>query len=273
MRNDFPFSGKQIFWKTPKSIKTREKIPFYIAGFFDEHKSIEIAWNREFRTWLGKINGEEVIVTSTGIGGSSTSIAVDELAQLGVHTFIRVGTTGAIQKDIDVGDVIITTASVRLDGASIHYCPIEYPAVANYYVLHALVESAKALDTRYHVGITASSDTFYPGQERYDSFSGYRYIIKRLQGSLKEWQQLNVLNYEMESSTLFTIASTLNLRAGCITEVIINRVNQQKINSKITKLAKEKSIKIAIGAMKRLIDNDKTLPNKRVKDGNKRSGR
>ncbi|MDO8140400.1 MAG: uridine phosphorylase, partial [Candidatus Brocadiales bacterium] len=124
----------------------------------------KLAWKREFCTYLAEIKGKKILITSTGIGGPSTSIAIDELAQLGIHTFIRVGTTGAIQDHINIGDVIITSGSVRLDGASTHYAPIEYPAVAHYEALNALVEGTKKVKVGYHVGITASSDTFYPGE-------------------------------------------------------------------------------------------------------------
>lgn len=220
-----------------------------IAKTFDEN-AIGLACKREFRTWLGKIKGKPVLVTSTGIGGPSTSIAVEELAQLGVHTFIRVGTTGAIQKEIRLGDVIITTGSVRLDGASAHYAPIEYPAVANYEVLEALIRAAKTTGINYHLGITCSSDTFYPGQERYDSSS--RYVIRKLQGSLKEWQRLKVLNYEMESSTLFVVCSTLGLRAGCVSGVVVNRTEEEKVEEDIVALAEENATRIAIEAMRYL---------------------
>jgi uridine phosphorylase len=127
-------------------------------------KSRELAYKREFRTWLGYMNNIPVLVTSTGIGGPSTSIAIDELAQLGVRTFLRVGTTGAIQPHINVGDVIITIGAVRLDGASTHYAPIEYPAVAHHDVVQALIQAAQDLNIPYHVGITCSSDTFYPAK-------------------------------------------------------------------------------------------------------------
>lgn len=153
-----------------------------IARLLDGPK--ELAYHREYRSFLGRLGKEPIIVTSTGIGGPSTSIAIEELATLGIKTFIRVGTTGAIQKKIKVGDVIITTGSVRLDGASTHYAPIEYPAVANHEVVQALVQASRGLKVPYRVGITASADTFYPGQERYDSFTGY--VIKRFQGSTEE---------------------------------------------------------------------------------------
>lgn len=222
-----------------------------IAHAFDK-EAYELAFHREFRTFLGRINNQSVIITSTGIGGPSTSIAVEELAQLGIRTFIRVGTTGAIQEHIKLADVIITTGAVRLDGASSHYAPLAYPAVADYQVLHALVEAAKChRHISYHVGITASADTFYPGQERYDTYSGY--VIRELQGSLKEWQRLNVLNYEMEAATLFTMASALGLRAGCVAGVIVNRTKEEHVTSMIVKEATENAIKVATKAMEMLI--------------------
>ena len=129
-----------------------------IAEHMDD--PVFLASKREYTSWLGHIEGRPVVVCSTGIGGPSTSIAVEELAQLGVRTFLRVGTTGAIQPDIAVGDVIVTQASVRLDGASTHFAPIEYPAASNFECTSALVNAAEQLGLVHHVGITASSDTF-----------------------------------------------------------------------------------------------------------------
>ena len=210
----------------------------------------KLAWKREFCTYLAEIKGKRILVTSTGIGGPSTSIAIDELAQLGIGTFIRVGTTGAIQDYIDMGDVIITSGSVRLDGASTHYAPIEYPAVAHYEALNALVEGAKKAKVQYHVGITASSDTFYPGEERKDSFA--KYILRRFQGATKEWQKLHVLNYEMESSTVLTLTASAGLKGGCITGVV-NRVGIGKITKEALKAGEENVIKAAIAAVEYLL--------------------
>lgn len=181
-------------------------------------KAAELAWKREFRTWLARVKGATVVVTSTGIGGPSTAIAVDELAQVGVRTFLRVGTCGGIQRTLRVGDVVITTGAVRLDGASTHYAPIEYPAVAHPDVVSALIRGARGLGLRYQVGITVSSDTFYPGQERRDSFSGY--VPRRFQGATREWARLHALNYEMEAATLLTVCAALGLRAGCVCGVV-----------------------------------------------------
>ncbi|MFQ5455487.1 MAG: uridine phosphorylase [Nitrospirota bacterium] len=209
-----------------------------------------LAWKREYYTSLVEVNKRRILVTSTGIGGPSTSIAIDELAQLGVTTFIRVGTTGAIQDYISIGDVIITTGSVRLDGASTHYAPIEYPAVAHYEVVSALIAGAKRRNIGYHVGVTASSDTFYPGEERTDSYT--RYILKKFQGSTKEWQELHVLNYEMESSTVLTLTASMGLKGGCITGVV-NRGGVGKISKSSLKSGEENVINVAVDAIEYLI--------------------
>jgi uridine phosphorylase len=214
-----------------------------------------LAYNREFCTYLVTVKGEPVLVTSTGIGGPSTAIAVDELAQLGVQTFIRVGTTGAIQDGIAIGDIVITSGSVRLDGASTQYAPIEYPAVAHHEVLAALIEAAKslipALRCRAHVGITCSTDTFYQAQERTDSFA--RYIPRRFQGMTEEWRRLRVLNYEMESATLLTMCNALGLRGGCVTGVIGSRTTEEPITPEALKLGQDHAIAVASKAVELLI--------------------
>jgi uridine phosphorylase len=199
-----------------------------IAERFDD--PTPLASNREYTSYLGwtdggVTNGTPIVVCSTGIGGPSTSIAVEELAQLGVRTFLRVGTTGAIQPDIAVGDVIVTTGSVRMDGASLHFAPLEYPAVAHFDCVSALVAAARDAGHTTHVGITVASDTFYPGQERYDTVSGY--VRRSLQGSRDEWAQLHVLNYEMESATLFTQCAANGWRAGMVAGVLVNRTQQE----------------------------------------------
>lgn len=210
----------------------------------------KLAEKREFTTYLctGPV-GKKVLVTSTGIGGPSASIAIDELARLGVTTFIRVGTTGALQSRVRIGDVVITTGSVRLDGASTHYAPIEYPAVADHDVTAALVRGAKSAGVRCHVGVTASSDTFYHGEERGDSFR--KYTIRALSGSAKEWQALHVLNFEMESSTVLTLTASMGLRGGCISGVV-NRAGTGSITARGLKLGEKNVIAAAAAALKHL---------------------
>ncbi|MGA1875020.1 MAG: uridine phosphorylase [bacterium] len=225
-----------------------EKIAQYVDA-----KARLMAEHREFTSWLGYLDKAPVLTVSTGIGGPSTAIVVEELAKLGVDTFIRLGTSGAIQDYVHVRDIIITTASVRLDGTSRHYAPLAYPAVANYEVLHALVTAAGKLALPHHLGITASSDSFYPGQERYDTFS--HYVIKRLQGTLKEWQKLGVLNYEMESAALFTVCNALGLRAGCITCAVINRGVEEegRIQPDSILRGEEHLMKVGVEALRHLM--------------------
>ncbi len=222
-----------------------------IAGHLDG--PIPLAAHREFTSYLGWIDGTPLIVCSTGIGGPSTSIAVEELAQLGVRTFLRVGTTGAIQPHINVGDVIVTTGAVRLDGASLHFAPLEYPAVAHHDCTTALVTAAREAGFEPHVGITASSDTFYPGQERYDTASGY--VLRRLQGSTDEWRALHVLNYEMESATLFTMCAANGWRAGCVAGVLVNRTKQEIPDETVTAGVEPAAISVVIAAAALLLNN------------------
>jgi uridine phosphorylase len=211
----------------------------------------EIACKREYRSWLARLEGEPVLVTSTGIGGPSASIAIDELAQLGVGTFLRVGTTGAIQPHVAVGDVVITTGAVRLDGASTHYAPIEFPAVAHHEVVTALVAAALAGRIAHHAGITCTCDTFYPGQERYDSFT--RYVPRRFQGSTEEWRRLHVLNYEMEAATLLTLTASMGLRGGSVAGVVVNRTRDETITAAALDLGERNAVAVAVDAIARLL--------------------
>ncbi|SHI25076.1 uridine phosphorylase [Ferrimonas marina] len=210
-----------------------------------------LAATREFTSYLGHLDGHAVVVCSTGIGGPSTSIAVEELAQLGIRTFLRIGTTGAIQPHIPVGSLIVTQGSVRLDGASFHFAPAEYPAVGDFYCNRALVEAAEAAGHSPFLGITASSDTFYPGQERYDTFTGR--VSRRFQGSLEEWQALGVLNYEMESATLLTMCAALGLKAGCVAGVIVNRTEQEIPSPDKMAKTEQDAIAVVVDAARRLL--------------------
>lgn len=220
-----------------------------IAALMDKPEML--ASHREFTTWHAELDGKPVIVCSTGIGGPSTSIAVEELAQLGIRTFLRIGTTGAIQPHINVGDVLVTTASVRLDGASLHFAPMEYPAVADFTCTTALVAAAQATGVTTHIGVTASSDTFYPGQERYDTFSGR--VERRFKGSIEEWQQMGVMNYEMESATLLTMCSSQGLRAGMVAGVIVNRTEQEIPDAETMKQTESHAMVIVVEAARRLL--------------------
>ncbi len=210
-----------------------------------------LASHREFTSWLAWIDDTPIVVCSTGIGGPSTSIAVEELAQLGVRTFLRVGTTGGIQPHVEPGDVIVTTGAVRLDGASTHFAPMEFPAVADFECTTALVDAARASGASLHIGITASSDTFYPGQERYDTYSGR--VVARFRGSMAEWQSMGVLNFEMESATLFTMCSSQGLRAGCVAGVLVNRTKQETPDEETARRIESTGVTVVVDAARRLV--------------------
>lgn len=178
------------------------------------------ASHREYVTHTGRYKGVELSCTSTGIGGPSISVALEELFRVGAHTFIRVGTTGAIQPDIEVGDLIISSGAVRLDGASKTYVDESYPAFADLEVTTALIEAAEALGVKYHVGVTASADSFYTGQGR-PGYNGYQ--PSRSAESLVDLKRAGILNFEMEAATLFVVARLYGGRAGAITAVIAQR--------------------------------------------------
>ena len=190
-----------------------------ITALWDEHE--EIAAHREYRTATGSYDGTDISVTSTGIGSPSAAIAVEELARVGVETFIRVGSCGAIQPGMDVGDLVITTGAVRQEGTSDEYVRQDYPAAADGEVVSALVAAAERLGHDYHTGVTMSADSFYAGQGR-PGFEGFEAA-----GSdelVRELQAVNVKNIEMEASAILTVASVYGLRAGAVCSVYANRV-------------------------------------------------
>jgi len=198
-----------------------ERVP-KISSLWDEAK--EIAYHREYRTHTGTYKGVPVSVVSTGIGAPSTAIAIEELAAIGADTFIRVGSTGAIQPGMEIGDLIIAKAAVRLEGTSKQYVMVEYPASADYEVTLALIEAAESLGLRYHVGITASTDSFYIGQARPGLKGYFPSFAKHL---IDDLRQANVTNFEMEAATLYTLANIYGLRAGCVCAVFANRVTNE----------------------------------------------
>ena len=195
-----------------------ERVP-KIARLWD--KSKKVAHHREYQTYTGEVSGIPISATSTGIGCPSLAIGVEELAAIGADTFIRVGSSGSIQQNVKVGDIVISSAAVRLEGTSKQYVRVEYPAAANYEVLLALIEAAEKLGYRYHVGITASTDSFYLGQGR-AGLKGYTQSFAK--EIVPDLQAARVLNFEMETASLFTIASVYGFRAGSVCAVYANRV-------------------------------------------------
>ncbi len=197
-----------------------------IAGEWDERRLV--AFHREFKTYTGIYKGVPLSVTSTGIGAPSAVIAVEELLRLGADTFIRVGTMGSIHSRIKVGDLVIGVAAARYEGASRDYAPLEYPAHAHPLVVGSLIAAAEKLGVRYHVGVVASTDTFYLGQSR----PGWRGFMHSLAAKrLPILRSLGVLGFEMEASAIFTVSSLYGARAGCVCATIANRVTNEFVPS------------------------------------------
>ena len=180
----------------------------------------EVASHREYRTATGRYQETPISVTSTGIGGPSIGIAVEELARVGAETLIRVGSCGTVQPDIAVGDLVITSGAMRGDGTSEEYIDESYPASADYEVIAALVAAAERLGYAYHVGVTLSTDSFYAGQGR-PGFAGYE--APGSDDLLETLRSANVANIEMEAATLLTLANLYGLRAGAVCAVYANR--------------------------------------------------
>ncbi len=184
----------------------------------------EKAVHRQYVTHTGFYKGVPITACSTGIGGPGTAIAIEELANVGVHDFIRVGSCATLKREIDIGDLIITTAAVRLEGTSKQYVRPEYPASASYEIVLALIEAAEALGLNYHLGISASTDSFYLGQSR-PGFGGYTFTESR--SLIEDLQAANVANFEMEAATLLTLANIYGFRAGAVCAVYANRVTNE----------------------------------------------
>lgn len=181
-----------------------------------------VADNREYKVGTGTFNGYPVSVCSTGIGAASTEIAVVELIELGAKVLIRIGGTGVIHKDLKVGDMVITTASMRQGGSSYHYAPLEYPAVASFEVVESLMEACKNRETIYTKGIGASIGSFFAGQGR--PANGKNFNDTDI---IKNYQRLNVINMEMEAETIITLSNVFGVMSGAICAIHANRVTDE----------------------------------------------
>lgn len=187
-----------------------------IAKYFDNPRLI--ADNREYVTYTGTLDGQAVSVTSTGIGGPSAAIAMEELVMSGADTFIRVGTCGGMDMGVKSGDLVIANGAIRAEGTSREYAPIEFPAVPDFQVTNALAEAAKALEKPYHVGVVQCKDSFY-GQHSPET----KPVSHELLDKWKAWVDLGCKASEMESAALFIVASSLKVRAGSVFLVIANQ--------------------------------------------------
>jgi len=189
-----------------------------ITDLWDESELM--AEHREYRTATGEYDEVPISTTSTGIGSPSAAIAVEELARVGCETFVRVGSCGALQPEMDVGDLVITSSAVRQEGTSGEYVREEYPAAADDRVVAALVAAAEQLDYDYHVGVSASTDSFYAGQGR-PGFEGF--AAAGSDEIVENMAEAGVLNFEMEASAILTLANLYGLRAGAVCTVYADR--------------------------------------------------
>ena len=220
-----------------------------IAQYFDN--PVLIADNREYITYTGTLDGVKVSVTSTGIGGPSASIAMEELYRCGADTFVRIGTCGGMQTEIKSGDIVIATAAVRMEGTSREYAPIEYPAVANLDVTNALVEAAKEKGVIYHTGVVQSKDSFYGQHEPEVMPAGYELINK-----WEAWKRMGCLASEMESAALFIVAGKLRARMGSCLLVLANQEREKLGLENPVVHDTDMAIRVAVEAIRRMIKED-----------------
>lgn len=217
-----------------------------IAKYLENPKLLNI--NREYTSILGSIAGKNVLVISTGMGGPSTAICVEELAQIGIKNLIRVGTCGGMQDDCKAGDLIIAQGAIRQEGTSKEYVPVEYPAIADFDLTLALKDAAKELNYTSHVGVVQCKDSFY-GQHSPDRMPiGYE-----LNNKWNAWIKAGALASEMETASLYIVSSTLRLKAAAILTVIWNQELEKKGISQDKNFDVDKEIKVAVKAIENII--------------------
>lgn len=221
-----------------------------IASYLEDAEFV--ADNREFITYTGMLEGERVSITSTGIGGPSASIAMEELANCGADTFIRIGTCGGMALDVQGGDIVVATGAIRAEGTSREYAPIAFPAVADLTVASALVQAAKNLGKTYHAGVVQSKDSFY-GQHDPETMP----VAGKLLENWDAWMKLGCKASEMESAALFIVASTRGVRAGADFLVMGNqeRVKRGMENHIVHDV--DGAVQVAVEAMRILIREDR----------------
>ena len=221
-----------------------------IAQYFEN--PVLIADKREYVTYTGYLDGEKVSVTSTGIGGPSASIAMEELVQCGADTFVRVGTCGGMELNVKGGDIVVATGAIRMEGTSKEYAPIEFPAVANLDVVNALVGSAKEQQVTYHTGVVQCKDSFYGQHSPETKPVGYELLNK-----WDAWLRLGCLASEMESAALFTVASYLRVRCGSAFLVVANQERAKQGLDNPQAQDTDMAVRVGIGALRRLIAQDR----------------
>lgn len=221
-----------------------------IAKYFDDAKLV--ADSREYVTYTGYLDGVKVSVTSTGIGGPSASIAMEELVKAGAHTFLRIGTCGGMQTEVLSGDVVIATGAIRMEGTSKEYAPIEFPAVADLAVTNALVSAAKEKGVPFHTGVVQCKDAFYGQHEPETKPVSYELLNK-----WEAWKRMGCLASEMESAALFIVANYLRVRAGSCFLVVANQERAKLGLENPVVHDTDRAIQVAVEAIRNLIKEDR----------------
>ena len=220
-----------------------------IARYFDD--PVHVQTNREYTTYTGTLLGEKVSAVSTGIGGPSAAIAMEELCNLGCHTFVRVGTCGGIKLEVQSDDVVVATGAVRMEGTSREYAPMEWPAVPDFTVTQALVKAAKNLQKPWHAGVVQCKDSFY-GQHS----PGRMPVSYELEQKWEAWKRLGVLASEMESAALFAVAASRRVRCGSVFHVIWNQEREQAGLDQEESHDTSSAIQVGVEAVRLLIAQD-----------------
>jgi len=220
-----------------------------IAAHFDNAK--RVASNREYTTYTGTLMGVPVSVCSTGIGGPSAAIAMEELHRLGADTFIRVGTCGGIDLDVKSGDIVVATGAIRYEHTSREYAPIEFPAVADFGVTSALLRAAKELGYTVHSGVVQCKDSFY-GQHSPEESPVYYELLNRWES----WKRLGVKASEMESAALFVVAAALHVRCGACFHVVWNQEREKAGLDQDMSEDTAAAVRVAVEALKLVIAED-----------------
>lgn len=221
-----------------------------IAKYFDD--PVFVADNREYVTYTGTLDGVKVSVTSTGIGGPSAAIAIEELSKCGAHTFLRVGTCGGMQENILGGDLVIANGAIRMEGTSREYAPVEYPAVPDFTVTTALVQTAKKRGIRHHVGVVQSKDSFFGQHEPQIMPVSYELTQK-----WQAWLRMGCLASEMESAALFIAGSFLHVRVGACFLVLANQEREKRGLPNVQVHDTTQAIATTVDAIRLLIQEDK----------------
>lgn len=222
-----------------------------IAALFDDAR--QVACNREYNVWTGYLLGEKVTACSTGIGGPSAAIAMEELHKCGADTFIRTGTCGGIALEVQSGDIVVATGAIRFEHTSREYAPLEFPAVADFQITSCLARATRALDLPLHTGIVQCKDSFY-GQHSPEASP----VFYELKQKWESWKRLGVKASEMESAALFVVAAALGCRCGSCFHVVWNQEREAAgLDQKMSEDTSA-SVRVAVEALKLLIEEDRT---------------